>query len=793
MVNEPGKKARRISKSKIHINWLRVIGVLVLVGFIASVGLISYVAASLPPFDPQQLSGSNSSLLYDEDGQLFSSLHAGENRTEVSLEKIPAVLQQAFIATEDRDFYDHHGVTLRGIARAVLRNVQSGDLTGQGASTITQQLARSAFLTSDKNWLRKMKEALLAIKIEVAFSKDEILEMYLNKIYFGAGAYGVQAAANTYFAKDVSELTLPEASLLAGLVQSPNNYNPFTNLDKAKARQQLVLESMVDAGYVQEAEAKSAFEAPLNLSKGQSGVNVQYGYFVDAVIDEAITVLETVKGYEDAESAIYKSGLKIYTTVNAPLQAYAEEYFKSASHFPASTVKDTKIQSGMAVVDNRDGAIKAVVGGREYEQQRGFNRATDAFRQPGSAIKPLTVYSTALEEGKMPNLVLDDSPLSYKTSSGVWEPKNYDEYYRGLIPMRTAVQYSINTYAVQLLDLVGIRHGFDMGKSLGLNLVDSPGRNDLNLASLALGGLTKGATPVQMAAAYSAFGNTGLYNTPHFISKIVDGNGVTVYEFKPNSKRVMSEQTSWLMNNLLQTVVSSGTGTNAKVPNVPTAGKTGTSEELTDAWFCGVTPLYSGAIWMGYDDQKYKMVNSFGGGAPALMFKAMMQKLYQGKNPGNWTMPADIVQVSVCSKSGNLPSAICPKEQTVSEFCLKNYAPTATCTTHENILVCKESSKLATPFCPVTTNLAGVKTAATSYDPAKIPTEYCPLHGGGISGAGGKTVIICTDPRHQGLFYKANIADPGQSGGCPSEFLQAITVQPSQVLPECNLKDHQVK
>ena len=794
MVNNTEKSPRRNRKANRHlkINWLRIVGVLLLVGFIASVGFVTYVAASLPDFDPQQLSGTNSTLLYDETGQQFSSLHAGENRTEVILEKVPPVLLQAFIATEDRAFYDHHGVTMRGIARAVLRNVQSGDLTGQGASTITQQLARMSFLSSDKNWMRKAKEALLAVKIETAYSKEEILEMYLNKIYFGAGAYGVQAAANTYFAKDVSQLNLPESALLAGLVQSPNNYNPFTNLDKAKARQKLVLNGMVDSGYIDEAAATQAYDAPLKLAQGQSVSTVQYGFYVDAVIEEAVRLLEDVEGYEDAESALYKSGLKIYTTVNAPLQAYAEEYFKNSAHFPGSTVKNTKIQAGMAIIENSSGAIKAVMGGREYEQQRGFNRATDAYRQPGSAIKPLTVYSAALEEGRMPTLVLADAPISYKTASGQWEPKNYDEKYRGLITMRTAVQYSINTFAVQLLDQVGIRHGYDMGIGLGLSLVDSPGRNDLNLASLALGGLTKGVTPVEMAAAYSTFGNTGIYHPPHFITKIVDSNGVTIYEFKPNGERVMSQQTSWLMNNMLQTVVSSGTGTNAKVPNVPTAGKTGTSEELTDAWFCGVTPLYSGAIWMGYDDQKYKMVNSFGGGSPALMFKAIVQKAYQGKKAGNWTMPEDIVQVSVCSKSGRLPSPNCPKEQIISEYCLKNYVPTATCTIHESALVCTESSKLATPYCPTTKLMSGIKTEAATYDPTQIPTDYCPLHGPN-SAIGGNLLVTCSDPRHEGLIYKANIAASGQTGGCPTQYWQTIPLQAGEQIPSCNLKDHKIR
>lgn len=736
----PPKRVRRIK-------WRSIIFILLLVGVFSFVGLSTYVAMSLPAFDPQQLTGINSTLLYDDGDKIYATLNAGENRTDVTLEQIPPVLIQAFIATEDKEFYNHHGVNFKGIARAVLRNFQSGDMTGQGASTITQQLARTAFLTADKNWLRKIKEVFLAFRIECSYSKEEIMEMYLNKIYFGAGAYGVQAAANTYFGKDVSQLTLPESALLAGLVQSPSNYNPFVNLDKAKARQRLVLNSMVDSGFINQSAADKAYDATLNLAEVKDS-SAQYGFYVDAVIDEAEQILSDIKEYEDNDSAIYKSGLKIYTNINTTLQAYAEEYMKKAANFPANSKSGQKVQVGMAVVDNGNGDIKAVIGGREYLQQRGFNRATSAYRQPGSSIKPLTVYSPALEQGKMPFNVLNDAPISYNTSSGTWSPKNYDGSFRGPITMRTAVQYSVNTIAVQTLDLIGIRYGFDMGNSLGLDLVDTPGTNDLNLASLALGGLTKGVTPVQMAAAYSSLGNTGIYNQPHFINKIVDSRGVTIYEFKPNSNRVMTEQTSWLMNNMLQTVVNSGTGTNAKIPNVPTAGKTGTTEDLTDIWFCGVTPAYSCAVWMGYDDQKNKMTNVYGGGAPAQMFKAVMQKANQGIKVGSWPMPSNIEKVEVCSKSGEKPSLFCPADEIIFEYCLKGYEPTETCTVH------------------------------TSDDLSSLRTN---------------SVKICTDPRHGGQLYRANVPGLFQSGGCPSKYVYEIVIPQGETLPLCPLSDHQIK
>jgi penicillin-binding protein 1A len=633
--------------------------------------------------------------------------------------------------------------------------VQSGDLTGQGASTITQQLARKAFLTDEKVWERKVKEMLLAFKLESAYSKEEILGMYLNKIYFGAGAYGVQAAANCYFGKDVNDLDLAECALLAGLVQSPNALNPFQYYDQAKARQKIVLNNMVECGDITREEADQAYATQLHLVKG-NGSEENYGFFVDAVIDEAIKTLANIKGYEDADSAVYRAGLKIYTTMDNDLQSYAEEYFKNPSNFPnQKSSKGDKVQAGMAVVKCSNGEIKAIMGGREYEQQRGFNRATSAYRRPGSSIKPLTVYGPALQKGYMPFLVLDDSPISYKVGNTVWNPQNYDLKYRGLITMRTAVQYSINTYAVQLLDKVGVRTGYDFGKNLGLSLVDKPGTNDLNLASLALGGLTKGATPVQMAGAYACYSNNGVYVKPHFITRIEDNKGVTLYEFKPKYTRVMKETTSWLMINMLQTVVSSGTGTNARVPGVPTAGKTGTSDDLTDAWFCGMTPVYAGAVWMGYDNQKYKMYSVYGGDYPARMFRAMMQQAHKKSKPGSWPMPAGIVQVAVCSKSGKLPSAVCPDDQIINEYCLKGNEPTETCDSHQTVVICKESGKLATKYCPETTTISAVRADSNSSEAGKIPTEKCDIHTDfNIPSLFKSTVKVCTDPPQKASYTR---------------------------------------
>lgn len=786
------KRNKKIKHSKSPKMFTAIMITLVILAGTA-IGAIIFAARSLPAWDPDQLSGSSTTILYDDKGDVIGGLHAGENRTEIGLNKVPKNLINAFIATEDQDFYTHHGVNFKGILRAVIRNVQSGDLTSQGASTITQQLARNAFLTSDKRWERKVKEILLAFKLESHFSKDEILEMYLNKIYFGAGAYGVQAASTTYFGKDAGDLSLEECALLAGLVQSPNNYNPFQHYDKAKARQLVVLDNMVKCNYIDKASADTASNKELHFKKVQNA-NTRYGYYIDAVVEEAIDILGQTKGYQnDPNSAIYKSGLKIYTSMNTNMQERAEELFYSAKNFPNERKNGQQIQAGMAIIDDTNGQVKAVMGGRQYEQQRGFNRATDAYRQPGSSIKPLSVYGPALEEGFMPFHVLDDAPLSYKMGGEVWNPKNYDLAYRGLITMRTAVQYSVNTYAVQLLDEIGIKTGFKFAKSLGLELVDKKGTNDLALAPLSLGGLTKGATPLQMAAAYGAFGNSGIYAKPHFITSIVDANGVIIYKHTQESKRVMSEDTSWLMTNLLQTVVQSGTGTNARISGVLAAGKTGTSEEYRDSWFCGFVPGFSGAVWMGYD-QNYTMTNVYGGGYPALIWKSMMQEALKTKKISPQSKPGDIIQVRVCSKSGKLPSEACPDNQIISEYCVKEFAPTEKCDKHKIVSICPESGKLATKFCPHPVLKSMVIVGNNSQDPDRIPTQECDIHHSyNLPSLLTNKVWVCRDPRNEGKLYRANIPNAAQTGGCPEEYLEEIVLAPGETLPPCPIESHQLK
>ncbi len=785
----------RKPKHKRNIKWTNILitlGVVFLITAGVFVGTLFYAAQNLPDWDPEQLSGAKTTFIYDDQGEVFTNLHGAENRTEIDLDEIPADLINAFLATEDQDFYKHHGINFKGILRAVISNVSSGNLRGQGASTITQQLARNAFLSFEKKWERKIKEMLLAFKLESNYSKDEILSMYLNKINFGAGAYGVQAAANTYFGKDAKDLTLAEAALIAGLPQSPNGYNPFQHYDRAKNRQKTVLNNMVNCGFISANAAKEAQETELAFNKKPIG-DTRYGYFIDAVIEEAIDIITENKIYDDSNDAVYRYGLRIYTSMDKNIQSYAETLYTNPDNFPNQSVNGEMIQSALVILDHSNGEVKAIMGGRKYEQKRGFNRATSAYRQPGSVIKPIAVYAPALEKGIMPYYVLDDSPISYKIAGTVWSPRNYDGSHRGLVTMRTAVEWSINTYAVQMLEHIGVRTGFDYAKAMGLELIDAPGTNDLGLAPLSLGGLTKGATPMQMAAAFGTIANGGVYAEPHFITRIEDVDGNEVYNYETNYKRVLTEQTSWLMTDLLQSVVNRGTGTSARVPGVITAGKTGTSEQYKDSWFCGFTPAYSVAVWMGYD-KEHTMNKVYGSSYPAQLFRLILQKGHEYRNPPAKGMPSGITQVSVCSKSGKLPSPQCPEDQIITEYTLQGYVPTEECDVHEEILICPESNKLAGRYCPDPVLYSLVIADENSSTPDKIPTEQCDIHTEfTVPGMLKNEVTICTDPRHDGKLYRANVPGPSETEGCPPQYRQNIVIQPGQGIPYCPLDNHKLK
>ncbi|MGD0152809.1 MAG: PBP1A family penicillin-binding protein [Thermacetogeniaceae bacterium] len=790
------KRKRRLKPTRV----ITLVAMLILISLVlVGCGNFAWAIITLPSWDPNKLTGSSSTIVYDRHDQAASQVFADENRTPVPLAELPPYLPQAFVAAEDNRFYEHIGIDPQAIARALWADLRGGAKT-EGGSTITQQLVKNAYLSDVKSLRRKIQEAVLALVVERHYSKQEILEMYLNRILFGNGAYGIQAASVLYFDKNAKDLTLAESALLAGIVRSPSNYNPFASPDLAKRRQEIVLDQMVKYGKITQAEAGQAKQQKLQYHEGAKS-SYQYPYYTDQVISEAEGILQQQGLTLDAaQNLIYKGGLKIYTALNMPAQQKMEDVFANKANFPAD-YKGQQVQGAMVLVDQHTGQIQALVGGRQHSVMRPFNRATQAKRQPGSAIKPIVVYSPAIEKGYTEAFVQDDVPATFGPKTFY----NYDDQYRGLITMRIAVQNSINTYAVKLLNQIGVDYGYSYAIRMGITTLD-PAR-DRNL-SLALGGITNGISPLEMAGAYSAIANQGIYIQPYAIRKILDQNGGLMYEAKPQQKVVMSEQTSYVMTDLLENVVKAGTGTNAQLGR-PAAGKTGTTTDKTDAWFMGYTPEYTGAVWIGFDKEATMetMNDVFGATYPAYIWKAVMQKATEDLPVTDFPMPAGLVRATVCSKSGQLPNAFCPQDELENDLFVQGTVPSETCDVHVEATINPADGLLATPYSPNTTTKVFLKRPPVTgkYQPwdmkEALPTQYSPL-GAGPTGSTSPnqaanqmvTVKICTDPRHHGVPYLANVPGFLESGGCPPEFVQEEDVPASQA-PKlyCSLPDHQVK
>ncbi|NLK01451.1 MAG: PBP1A family penicillin-binding protein, partial [Clostridia bacterium] len=668
-----------VKKKKRKLNIFRVlILAFLLIAFVGvgvSAGFVVGVVKNLPDLDSDSLVPEATTFIHDKDGKQVASLHGVENRIPVKLADVPSDLKNAFIAAEDRSFYKHPGVNPSSFVRAAIANARAGRIV-QGGSTITMQLVDNAFFMEQKqkhSYKRKIQEALLSIQLERRYTKDEIFEAYLNHIYFGHGAYGVQAAAQTYFGKDVGDLTLGEMATVTGATNNPALYSPFRNEEMARNRRAVVLNHMVDCGYISSEEAEKAKNEEFNLTELKQKSSKKHPYYIDAVILEGEKLLKD-KGMNPAD--IYRGGLHIYTALNTSVQNTMEQIYSDPKNFPQSP-DSTPVQSSMVVLDPATGEIVGLIGGREHTVERGFNRAVQGSRQPGSAIKPLSVYAPALENGFTAATVIDDVPISYPQPGGKsYSPGNYDGRYRGLITMREAVRLSVNIPAVKLLESMGVEKGYDFARKLGLPLVPA----DKSL-SLALGGLTKGVSTVDLASAYGAFANKGILMEPHTITKITDSKGETLIEVEADQKVIMSEQTAYIMTNILETVVNSGTGTNARMAGWPVAGKTGTTQlpdqpaykglkGVRDAWFVGYTPELVGVVWLGYDKTtpKHYLRGVSGGGSAAPIWKKVMTSALKGKPARSFPKPEGITWASVDSKSGKLPSEYTPKNYIINEI-----------------------------------------------------------------------------------------------------------------------------
>lgn len=586
--------------------FLWIVGILVfLIIAGAGCGFIGATMSDLP--EVANVKPAASSQIYDVHGNLITTVHATENRLPVKLSQVPKDLQNAFIATEDNRFYSHHGVDPIGIMRAIWVNI-AHDGVAEGGSTITQQLARNAFLTQDRTLKRKIMEAMLAIRIEQYYTKQEILEMYLNQIYFGQGAYGVQAAAHVYFGKNVQDLDLAQSAMLAGLPQSPNYYSPLTNYKAGKARQAVVLGQMVKYDYIDQATADKAKDEDLGLREKSEAAHSDNNasYFIDYVISEI------AEKYGD--DAVYKDGLKIYTTIDMKAQDAAVQAMHNLPNFYTDDKGLTQPQGALIAINPHNGYIVAMVGGRGDDS---FNRAVLAERQPGSAFKPF-VYLVAIQDGMTPGTVMDDKKIEFNG----WSPKNYEGTYSGQMTLHYALQHSVNTIAVQLADAVGMRKVLNLASSLGITTLDDS--KDNNLAA-ALGGLTNGVKPIDMAVAYGTLANGGVKVKPVAITKIVDRNGQVVEENSTEEQRVVDPKYAYVITNMLESVMSGGTGGGASIGR-PAAGKTGTTDESKDAWFVGYTPDLVAAVWMGDDYGIETLDGITGSTVPAVIWRDFMSQ-----------------------------------------------------------------------------------------------------------------------------------------------------------------------
>ncbi|MEH7307189.1 transglycosylase domain-containing protein [Neobacillus drentensis] len=530
-------------------------------------------------------------VIYDKKGKLASNV--ATNRTKgVQIKDLPKYVPNAVVAIEDERFYEHGGFDIKGIARAFFSNLFAGRITG-GGSTLTQQLTKNALLSPERTYKRKAEELFLAVKIEKVYSKNEILQMYLNQVYFGSGAWGISNASKKYFDKNITDVTISEAAMLAGLLHSPNYLDPYKNYDLAMKRRNTVLSKMKELGMISSSEYKQAKKEKIRLHDGGgSNVERKYPYYVDAVLNEAIYK------YGLTQEEILTRGYRIYTAMDQNLQTALEKVYSEDYLFPRSR-GGKLVQSGSVLMDPATGGVSALVGGRGEHIFRGFNRATQLRAQPGSSIKPLAVYTPALEEGYKYSSELVDKPITF----GNYKPENFSKTYEGKVEMYKALEKSLNIPAVWLLNEIGLNKGIESLKRFGIPVE----KEDKNLA-IALGGMSKGVSPLQMANAFSAFPNGGNREDSHLITKIVGPTGNVIAEHEVKTTKVTSVEVTDEMTSMLLNVVESGTARRTRIPGVQIAGKTGSTQlpfrdisGTKDQWMVGYTPNLVGAIWLGFD------------------------------------------------------------------------------------------------------------------------------------------------------------------------------------------------
>jgi len=629
---------RRLLDHRAFVSLLTLaIGVAVVMILSISAYLLYFFLGELPSVDTlKDYRPSIATRVYADNNELIDEFFL-EDRKIIKISELPKFVSQAFVAAEDSRFYEHKGVDFQGISRAFFKNIQAGRIV-QGGSTITQQVAKSLYLSPEKSYIRKIKEAFLAYKIDRYLTKEEILNLYLNHIYLGHGTYGVEAAAQGYFGKSARYLTLPEAAMLAGLPKAPSTYSPFTHFERARQRQVYVLERMEEDGYITRPEREKALNATLALRSVRPKEKIA-PYFIEHIRRYIVE--------KYGSDVLYKEGLEVYTTLNIAAQKAARDAVERGLQEleQRQGYEAGLVQGALLSMDVRTGAVKALVGGREFSKSE-FNRATQSRRQPGSAFKPF-IYTAAFDKGLTPSTRFVDAPISFSDPSqpdGVWQPKNFDGKFTGPTTMRNAIVQSRNVITIKVLQDIGVDYAASYANVMG---IASPLNRNLTLA---LG--SSGVTLLEMVRAYGVLGNQGRRTTPYFITRIVDRTGHVFEENQPKVEQVIDARIAFISAYIMQDVVESGTGRRVKSIGRPVAGKTGTTNDVRDAWFLGFTPSLITGVWVGFDQERSLGHQEVGGRAAAPVWLYYMSQTLAGQPIETFPVPEGIVFVKVDPKTG---------------------------------------------------------------------------------------------------------------------------------------------
>ncbi len=604
-----------------------------------------------------------STKIYSDDGRLIGELYQ-QRRELLSFDQITPYAIKAVLAVEDSHFYQHKGVRALSLLRALLADIRARRIV-QGGSTITQQLAKTLFLTPDKTFSRKVNEMMIAFEMELQYTKPELLTYYFNQIYFGSGAYGIEAASQVYFGKPAKDLTLAECAVIGALPRAPSVYSPIGNMGKARERRSFVLTRMREEGFITEEQRATADVEPITLASKQ---DMDYApYFLEIIRQD----LERQYGSE----GIYRQGLEVRTTLNIEMQMAAQMAVANGTKEVGARIKkrngnpaDLPLQAALVAIEPSTGEIKAMVGGADFKQSQ-FNRVTQAKRQPGSAFKPI-LYAAALENGWTPSAILIDSPMEVEepTFSGSWKPVNYQNRFFGPVSMRYALTHSLNLASVKLFLDVGPQKVIGLARRVGITTELHP------YPSLALG--SSEVTLLELTGAYGSFANRGQL-VPHRLIRYVKNKDGSMDENRPKLTESMTAQNAFLVSSMLRSVVESGTGRVAQKLGRPVAAKTGTTDDYTDAWFVGFTPQLAAGVWVGYDIKKSMGEGETGAQAAGPIWTQFMQAAMRGKEALDFDIPEGITQMEVDQATGLLADPKCGP--TVQEFFVEGTQPTQSC------------------------------------------------------------------------------------------------------------------